>query len=346
MAAGEHWLALWATTNDDPGRTITLAAGPVIVAEDGAGLATEPEPPEETFYTAAQSDARYAQKTLNLSDLADAASARANLSVLSRTEVENKFKRDNAVFVDGTCGDDGTGARERADLPFATIGAAVAAAQAGDVVVARPGSYSGCELKDGVDLHLMAGAAVTTEFYTPNASGSCAITGDGQIVSASGAGLDAAQTGVSFSVTVSVPVASSDDFAISLGGSNTVLCRGCTIESAASGKAAVSKSGGTLVLEDCRVFGESSASYSITAGSAQTVTVRGALAVNKPLHGNITISGESSTPDLAHEGSKIGFYGTTPITRQTVTGATVNDALNSLLTALDSLGLITDSTTF
>lgn len=43
---------------------------------------------------------------------------------------------------------------------------------------------------------------------------------------------------------------------------------------------------------------------------------------------------------------KIGFYGATPIVKPTVTGSRAgNAALASLLTELDNLGLITDSTT-
>ena len=81
IPAGENWLVLWATTDDAPGHTITLAAGHIKVLEDGGGLATSPSPPQETFYTAIQSDVRYAQRAQNLSDLADAAAARINLGL-------------------------------------------------------------------------------------------------------------------------------------------------------------------------------------------------------------------------------------------------------------------------
>jgi hypothetical protein len=59
IAAGAQWMTLWVITNDDPGRVITLAAGPIRVLEDGAGLTTTPPTPDATYYTAAQSDARY-----------------------------------------------------------------------------------------------------------------------------------------------------------------------------------------------------------------------------------------------------------------------------------------------
>jgi len=60
VAAGAAWLSIFAITNDSPGRVITLCAGPVRVLEDGAGLATTPMPTADTFYTAAESDARFA----------------------------------------------------------------------------------------------------------------------------------------------------------------------------------------------------------------------------------------------------------------------------------------------
>lgn len=50
--------------------------------------------------------------------------------------------------------------------------------------------------------------------------------------------------------------------------------------------------------------------------------------------------------DLAHRGSKLGFYNTAPVTKQTVTGSRGgNAALASLLTALATVGEITDSST-
>lgn len=62
-------------------------------------------------------------------------------------------RHDNTVHVDAAFGSDATGARERADLPFATPQAAAAAAVAGDLVVVRPGSYTttGTLAKNGVN---------------------------------------------------------------------------------------------------------------------------------------------------------------------------------------------------
>ena len=56
--------------------------------------------------------------------------------------------------------------------------------------------------------------------------------------------------------------------------------------------------------------------------------------------GNLQVTG-----GLDHDGSTIGFYGTAPATKQTVTGSRGgNAALNSLCTALAAIGLITNST--
>ncbi len=69
IAAGAAWLSIFAITNDNPGRIITLCAGPVQVMEDGSGLAMEPQPVDEVFYTAQQSDARYIAKLTNIDTL-------------------------------------------------------------------------------------------------------------------------------------------------------------------------------------------------------------------------------------------------------------------------------------
>lgn len=57
------------------------------------------------------------------------------------------------------------------------------------------------------------------------------------------------------------------------------------------------------------------------------------------VEGNLTVQGT-----LDHNGTAIGFYGTTPVGQLSVTGSRGgNAALASLLTALDSLGLVIDS---
>jgi hypothetical protein len=63
------------------------------------------------------------------------------------------------LFVDAVFGNDGTGTREKFDLPFLTISAAITAANIGDTVHVRPGSYAeNIVLKDGVNIYAEIGA--------------------------------------------------------------------------------------------------------------------------------------------------------------------------------------------
>lgn len=73
------------------------------------------------------------------------------------------------------------------------------------------------------------------------------------------------------------------------------------------------------------------------------------------IYGNVCDAGQSfsgSSPfgltmngPIAASGGKVGFYGTAPVTKPTVTGAKgSNAALGSLMTALANLGIVTDST--
>ena len=59
------------------------------------------------------------------------------------------------LFVDSVYGNDSTGARERPDKPFLTVAAALSAAQSGDQVFIRPGTYSlaaGITIPSGVSI--------------------------------------------------------------------------------------------------------------------------------------------------------------------------------------------------
>ena len=101
VAADKLWLGLRATTSDSPGRTITLAAGPIVAAEDGVGLTTTPAPPQEVYYTAAESDARFAQAALNLSDLGSAGTARTNLGLGTAATLNTGTSAGDAPVLDG-----------------------------------------------------------------------------------------------------------------------------------------------------------------------------------------------------------------------------------------------------
>lgn len=70
---------------------------------------------------------------------------------------------DSSLYVDLANGNDSTGTRERADLPYLTLAAAKAAATSGDTIYVRPGAYtcSASLAKNGVNWHFAAGASVT-----------------------------------------------------------------------------------------------------------------------------------------------------------------------------------------
>ncbi|MDR0595827.1 MAG: hypothetical protein LBF94_04030 [Puniceicoccales bacterium] len=55
----DYWLSIWAKTNDDPAKTITLGAGLIRVLENGGGVATQPPEPVVQYYTAVESDAKF-----------------------------------------------------------------------------------------------------------------------------------------------------------------------------------------------------------------------------------------------------------------------------------------------
>lgn len=86
-------------------------------------------------------------------------------------------------------------------------------------------------------------------------------------------------------------------------------------------------------------FDGSQHSYMRLAAAAQAMQLAGLVEFVDALYGNVrhVLDGAANT---------IGFHGATPVTQQTVTGSRGgNAALASLLTALDALGLVVDSTT-
>jgi len=78
-------------------------------------------------------------------------------------QVQNSLKG-NAIYVDAVNGVDASGASGKADLPFLTIGAALAVASAGDTVQVLPGTYaeSGLTIPASVSLVGVGGYEVTS----------------------------------------------------------------------------------------------------------------------------------------------------------------------------------------
>lgn len=82
------------------------------------------------------------------------------------TQLANKLNASsasNTLYVSKD-GDDGTGTRERVDLPFLTINAAVLAATSGDTIVIYPGNYtvtSKLPIETGINYHFIGKGTVT-----------------------------------------------------------------------------------------------------------------------------------------------------------------------------------------
>ena len=72
----------------------------------------------------------------------------------------------------------------------------------------------------------------------------------------------------------------------------------------------------------------------------------GSSVVFRQITGGVDIVGWESAGGFRHLSTLLGFYGATAVTKPTVTGSKgANAALTSLMAALSSLGLVTDSTT-
>lgn len=89
-----------------------------------------------------------------------------------------------------------------------------------------------------------------------------------------------------------------------------------------------------------QMMADGAMSWGPGSAARDTFLYRGGAGVLKT-DGSLTVGA-----DLTHQGAKAGFYGTTPAAKPTVSGSRADGtALASLLTALATLGLITDSTT-
>ena len=85
--------------------------------------------------------------------------------------------------------------------------------------------------------------------------------------------------------------------------------------------------------------------FAVSGGFVNAMIVKASGAILVGRSSGLTGAGDMDVNGKLRVGSSIGFYGTTPIAKPTVTGARgSNAALTSLLTALANLGLITNST--
>lgn len=101
-------------------------------------------------YVTASSTNTFTNKSGNISQWTND----ANYSVV--------YSISNSVYVNKS-GNDGTGTRQRPDLAFLTIQAAITAASSGDVVIVSPGTYNeDITLKNGVNLYFQQGAIISS----------------------------------------------------------------------------------------------------------------------------------------------------------------------------------------
>ncbi|MDR0351774.1 MAG: hypothetical protein LBH49_04020 [Puniceicoccales bacterium] len=80
LAADDYWLSLWIVTKNDA-KIVTVCAGKIRIIDGGNSDAIIPPPPPETYYTAAECDMLFANKSKNLLDLDDETVARTNLGL-------------------------------------------------------------------------------------------------------------------------------------------------------------------------------------------------------------------------------------------------------------------------
>jgi hypothetical protein len=117
-----------------------------------------------------------------------AANQTDNISLLAlKTYILNSVSSEipvsQTIYVDPLYGDDGTGLRERLDLPFQSISSALSASLAGDTIVLRPGDHYvyANVVKDGVSIYGEEGSNVYSFTNLINASpfeGGTALTGN------------------------------------------------------------------------------------------------------------------------------------------------------------------------
>lgn len=81
LAPGDRWVSIVITTSDQPSQIRTIAAGRLRILGGGASQGAPASAPGLQYYSATQSDARFARQSENLGDLTNAADARENLGL-------------------------------------------------------------------------------------------------------------------------------------------------------------------------------------------------------------------------------------------------------------------------
>lgn len=174
----------------------------------------------------------------------------------------------NIVWVDAVAGNDASGQRENAALPFLTIQAAITAAVAGDAVLVRPGTYNELlVMKDGVSVMgvnaqecVLARNAAGPEVVVTMAENMLFSMFRLDLVSSGGGGL----TGISFAGTSN---ATSRAQNIEILGSGTLVV---PVRISGAGVAAE----GTATLMGVQATGSNGAALAVTAGTSRVANSR------------------------------------------------------------------------
>lgn len=102
--------------------------------------------------------------------------------------------------------------------------------------------------------------------------------------------------------------------------------------------------GGSITMSVEDASGNVETGLVITPDAGVTLSFANSVTLETVSGGAKTTGAHQITGNLDHDGSNVGFYNTAPAAQQTVTGSRGgNAALASLLTALATIGLITDS---
>jgi hypothetical protein len=80
IAAGNYWMSIWAMTQDEPSKILTLTAGHIRVLENG-GLSLSAPEPQALYYDAETCDARYLSQSTDINTLVDFDTFRESLDL-------------------------------------------------------------------------------------------------------------------------------------------------------------------------------------------------------------------------------------------------------------------------
>lgn len=173
---------------------------------------------------------------------------------------------DNTVFVMKN-GDDGTGVRERFDLPFLTIGAAKAAALAGDTIWVYAGIYDEKDLlKDDVNYYFDVGAIIGFTGADAGAIFDDGVNGAGGVVTCDIDGYGSFTRG---------GVAAADANVINIDNSSSISFR-CMLMNATGGKTLIDIDAVNCVIQLLEILelGDANNGKALIVGDAERVLIK------------------------------------------------------------------------